>query len=226
MSDQASQHEKTEKASPYKVREAKKQGRVAKSSDIQHLAALSTLLVFTVCYVSDTPERLAALCRSILISAGHFEFNPLAINLWLNELYLEVFLIAAPLFASLMIVGIIINILQTGPVLSFSLLKPNLKRINPIEGAKRFFSLKLIFEFVKVVLKVIILSGVVYWVITREQQNLFILGHTSVNSLASHWLGLFFQTPCSHALHACSHLIARSSLYAMGLYAPNAHDKT
>ncbi len=55
--------------------------------------------------------------------------------------------------------------MQTKFLLSFKPLKMDLKRINPIEGFKRFFSMRSLFELLKSILKMVIVGFVAYSVI-------------------------------------------------------------
>ncbi len=45
------------------------------------------------------------------------------------------------------------NVLQTGPVFSFSVLQPKFGRLNPVAGLKRLFNKKMLFEALKSLLK-------------------------------------------------------------------------
>jgi len=74
-------------------------------------------------------------------------------------------LVLVVLFFSIAISAVVIGAIQTRFLLSFKPLKFDLKRINPIEGFKRMFSLRSLFELLKSVLKMIIVGYVAYSVI-------------------------------------------------------------
>ena len=61
--------------------------------------------------------------------------------------------IILPFAVIAMALGIVINLVQTGFMLTGEPLKPDLKKINPIEGFKNIFSKKVIFNLLKNVLK-------------------------------------------------------------------------
>ena len=54
---------------------------------------------------------------------------------------------------------------QTGPIFSFFPLKPDLKKLNPTEGFKRVFSLKILFEGIKSSFKILALALTLYLVL-------------------------------------------------------------
>lgn len=74
-------------------------------------------------------------------------------------------LVLVVLFFSIAISAIVIGAIQTRFLFSFKPLKFDLKRINPVEGFKRMFSLRSLFELLKSVLKMIIVGYVAYSVI-------------------------------------------------------------
>jgi flagellar biosynthetic protein FlhB len=63
------------------------------------------------------------------------------------------------------------ELVQTGFVYSTEPLKPNFSRLNPANGLKRLFSLRLLLETTKNVLKLIFYSCVGYWVIRGVLQS-------------------------------------------------------
>jgi len=63
-----------------------------------------------------------------------------------------------------MIVGIAFNYVQVGFLLTMEPIKPELKKLNPLEKAKQMFSMKNIVEFLKNAAKVIIIAVLIYFV--------------------------------------------------------------
>ncbi|WP_038909713.1 EscU/YscU/HrcU family type III secretion system export apparatus switch protein, partial [Yersinia pestis] len=58
------------------------------------------------------------------------------------------------------------HVVQYGFLISGEAIKPDIKKINPIEGAKRIFSIKSLVEFLKSILKVVLLS-ILIWIIIK-----------------------------------------------------------
>lgn len=160
--------EKTEKATPKKVSDERKKGQVAKSQELP--AALILTLVFA----------------SFMMLGGYYEthFMRLFTNLfenWLTleltagnlgdffvSIMLEIIILLAPIFAIVMLVGVIGNVVQFGFLLTGEPLQPKLSKLNPIEGFKRIFSMRSLVEFAKSLLKVTIIGMMVYSIISAE----------------------------------------------------------
>lgn len=150
MSDK---HSKTEEASPKRIRDARKKGQIPRSNEL--IPAIS-LLVFAM---------MAGLLGNYLFN-NSFSFlkNSLSLNyskevnidyimtLFINN-FLRASLLILPFAAISIALGIIINLVQTGFMITSEPLKPDLKKINPIEGFKNIFSKKVLFNLLKNVLK-------------------------------------------------------------------------
>jgi flagellar biosynthetic protein FlhB len=84
----------------------------------------------------------------------------------LGELYKDTLLfllpLLLPLFLVAMIAGALLNVIQTGPLLVFSKLKPDFKKISLIQGFKRIFSSRTLVELGKSVIKLAIIGGLIY----------------------------------------------------------------
>ena len=61
--------------------------------------------------------------------------------------------------------AIIVEVVQTGFIASFEPMSPKFSKLNPIEGMKKFFTLKQYVELVKSVLKMIIVVALIYSVV-------------------------------------------------------------
>lgn len=159
---------RTEEATPKKIRDAKKKGQVAKSGDLN--AAVS-LFVFTI--------MMYFLGRYLLTNTMIFLENSLNIDfstvitagsagkILLNALmYFAILLF--PFAAIAIITGIIINLIQTRFIFTVEPLKPDFKKLNPIEGFKNLVSAKSIFDLAKNLLKLIIVLFITYRIVSVE----------------------------------------------------------
>ncbi|MEE8058580.1 MAG: flagellar biosynthesis protein FlhB [Pseudomonadales bacterium] len=160
------EQDRTEPASPFKLREARKRGQVAKSLEINSLFLLSVALLVTYFMGEQFITQQLALSRELFSGAGRIELDgKTALSLFE---YTVSFLAHSlwPFIAAIMLTGILANMFQTGPIFSFFPIKPDMSRLNPVNGLKRIFSKKLLFESVKTVLKMAILGTVIYFAIT------------------------------------------------------------
>ena len=74
----------------------------------------------------------------------------------------DIFKIIWPVLLLAMILGVLVNVAQTGIKLTGKTLMPKFSRINPIEGIKRIVSTRSLMELFKALLKVACLATLVY----------------------------------------------------------------
>ena len=100
----------------------------------------------------------------------------------------DVLLIIGAFVVFSMVAGVMIGALQTRFLFAPKALKPDLNRINPIEGFKRLFSLRSLVELLKSVLKVAIVGIVVYQVLKNRWDEMILLTEMNVNdAFANFW---------------------------------------
>ena len=151
--------EKTEQPTPKRLRDSRKKGQVAKSQDVTTAALMAA--TFAALGIS-WPWMLHELEQLILLPtafyAQPFDAAPRQV---LPAVLAKVLLLSAPVVAAGFVAGIAGSYFQVGPLLSFDPVKPELKKLNPIEKAKQIFSVKNAVEFLKSVIKVIVIGLVV-----------------------------------------------------------------
>jgi flagellar biosynthetic protein FlhB len=157
----------TEQATPYKLQEARKRGSVARSTDFSAAVVLAALVAALYSQVGSMMPALVQLQRSALAKASGGQWHPDAAAAWLGQWLAAGLLVIAPVLGTLMIVAVAVNILQTGPILSFHPLKPDLDRLNPVAGFKRIASLRTAVEALKSVFKLVLLVFTA-WILLRD----------------------------------------------------------
>lgn len=157
--------DKSEPASPFKLKEAKKKGQVAKSLEVNSFFAIAGFML--VMYMSGTELIYSDLFvnKNIFEHAHTVNFEPSRLIDWAGGVMRSLFHVFAPLIGVLLLVAVVANLVQVGPVFSPHPLKPDLNRINPVSGFKRLFSIKLLFEAVKSIIKLSLFGGILYFAI-------------------------------------------------------------
>jgi flagellar biosynthetic protein FlhB len=157
--NQEQEHDRTEPASQYKLDEARKRGEVSKSPDVNSMAMVVGMLLAFAIWADDAWHRLALLWIELLQGAAVDPATALP-GVALVGLIIDALTIAlAPIMAVAVILAILGNLLQTGPILSAVPVKPRFDRLNPINGFKRVFNKRMLFEAFKSVLKFALLGG-------------------------------------------------------------------
>lgn len=175
MAEQQTEQDRTEPATPTKLREAKRRGQVSKSLEINSLFILSLGIALFYLIGEDIVNQQLALSRELLSNAGSISLDPAQTLALFEYTFHWVASIFWPVIAVLIIGAVLMNIFQTGPVFSFYPLKPDTSRINPVNGFKRLFSIRLLYESVKTLIKLLLFAGVLYLAITSLVPSLISL---------------------------------------------------
>ena len=163
MADES--EEKNLPASQKKLNDARKKGQTSNSKDF---VSGFTLLAAVLYLLNQWPmmrDRLVGLIDIVSSSAD----RPFA-ETWPRAVYgmLDVLVMTTvPLLALVFGVAVVMGMAATGgPVFSFESVKLQFDHISPMKGAKRIFSSKNVMEFVKSLVKVVVV-GVAFWVVLR-----------------------------------------------------------
>lgn len=166
MAENENGEEKTEKATPKRLREARKKGQVAKSNDIVSVAFLlgtfSILKLFAknaYATIADCLEWWLNICGSGLGNNGTIDSDILSKTVYMSMARTVVFA-AGPV----MLCGILLTVISTGVQTKFLVsaesIKPKFSKLNPLQGIKKMFSVKALFELGKSLLKFIAIGAV------------------------------------------------------------------
>ncbi len=165
MAEQQTEQDRTEPATPTKLREARKRGQVSKSLEVNSLFMLTAGVALSYLLGRGMVAQQLALSHELLSNAHQVLLDP-GQTLALFEFTVKQMMgIFWPAMAALVVVAIMMNMAQTGPVFSFFPLKPDINRINPVNGFKRLFSSRLLYESFKTFIKLALMAGVLYFAI-------------------------------------------------------------
>lgn len=155
--------EKTEQPTPKKIRDARKKGQVAKSTEITSGLQLAAVLGY---FLLEGPHLLQAF--ETLINTALEVINQ-AVGPASDRIITTFFGLALRFLGGmgmLVIAVTVISILsQIGPLLALEAMKPSLEKINPLNNAKQMFSMRSLFELTKSIFKVLVLLLICYYLI-------------------------------------------------------------
>jgi flagellar biosynthetic protein FlhB len=165
----ANDSDKTEEATPKRKQEARKKGQIPKSAELNSVIVLLGLFVLLNCLGGWIFSQLIQYLQAALV--------PRQLNQVLTERVLarQVFnhtlfwgKLFAPLGVGAMLIGVVINLVQVGPLFTIEPLKPNFGRINPISGWKRLLSPQSLVELAKSIGKLTIILFFAYGTIKNR----------------------------------------------------------
>lgn len=165
MAAEQQDQDRSEAATPFKLQEARKRGSVAKSVDTSALLVLATAAFVLHFSASGIVDRQLGMYAGLLSGAHGMSFALDDIPVYLVRILSECLLTLLPLLLPVVGIALLGNFVQTGPVFSFFPLKPDLDRINPVSGFRRLFSMRLLVEGVKTVIKCALFAAVLYAVV-------------------------------------------------------------
>ena len=119
MAEQQSDQDKTEKATPYKLRDAKKRGQVSKSLEMNSLLLLSIGFLLMYMLGAGSIVELVKLCSVIFSHSHDIVFEPEYLFSFVGAITQQVLHIFWPFMMAILVVAIAANMTQTGPVFSF-----------------------------------------------------------------------------------------------------------
>jgi flagellar biosynthesis protein FlhB len=154
-------NDRTEKATPKRLKEARKKGQIAKSPEVSGaavlMAGLAGIMFLGPKIVSGTAGTMRA---AFALIARPQEVSSAAGLHGLLEIGLKtVESTVAPIFGICVACGIIANVAQTRGRVTPGALKPDFGRLNPVTGFKRVFGKRVGFELAKVLAKVGVVGG-------------------------------------------------------------------
>lgn len=170
--------DKTEKATPKKLRDARKEGRVARSADLINglmLLVLFITLKFFGSFMSGRFENsfFKFYNKTPGFAAEVFDVNK-AIMLG-REMVFDIIIISLPIMLAGFLISLFMNLAQVGLKFTGKPLKPKLNRIDPISGTKRLFSKDKLVELIKAVAKVLAIAVVSYNVLKDKWKFILLL---------------------------------------------------
>ncbi|PPB74166.1 flagellar biosynthesis protein FlhB [Campylobacter hyointestinalis] len=158
----ADDQEKTEEPTSKKLEDARQKGNVPKSQDASGFVTLLVGIIALVLLLSFMGERLIKLYIYYQNLIGIELTKELFFKIVIHTM-LQVILIILPVAVSIMIAGILSNVMQFGFLFTTEPLTPNFGKINPIKGLANLFSLKKLIDSIKIILKVSAVFGVAFY---------------------------------------------------------------
>jgi type III secretion protein U len=145
--------EKTEKATPKKLRDARKKGQVAKSQDFPSALTFIVAIALTLYMGGFLYKYIVGYMIEIFMKAPHASIGTAA-PYFLKKMINVVLITTLPIAGIVSVVGVLVGFMVVGPTFSVEVFKPNVKKFNPVENIKQKFKMKTLVELFKSVFKI------------------------------------------------------------------------
>ncbi len=150
--------EKTEEATPEKLRKAQEEGQVPKSQDFVGALGFAVGFMSLAGLVSYIATELTDFTRAALEAAVRDPSEASLVKVLKDSVWV-ILKLSLPVAMATFVIGIFSNVLQTGFFLAFKVLIPKLDKVNPVNGLKGMFKVKKFIELFKNMLKM----GIAAW---------------------------------------------------------------
>jgi flagellar biosynthesis protein FlhB len=165
------EQDRSEEPTSFKLDRARREGTVARGADLGFLTGLSAFFVYVLICGADFGQAAEQALRRALIGGpaladGSDNVLPAA-----TMLFSSIFQPLAIMAGAIFVVVLLFELVQTGVVFSSKPLKPDFSRLNPATGFKRLFTMRLLIETGKNVLKLGIYTAVGYFVVHDALQS-------------------------------------------------------
>lgn len=185
MSDKPNRDEKIHDPSPSRLRKAKEDGNVSKSKE---LVSVGILLAGGAALVGGAPFAFASLqelSARLFLGAATSPLSVDAMPALFARVGLPVLGFLLPFFLVVMTAGAAASVAQTGWNVTAKPLAPKFNRVSPLEGGKRLFSTKGLFEAGKALAKVAVVGPIAYAVLKERADEMLGLAGLPVDAIVA-----------------------------------------
>lgn len=171
--------EKTEPATSKKLNDVRKEGQVAKSKEIIMAVTLMALFIIIKVYVGNMGEKFISSFKEfynsfeIIVNSSSEGLSMKLAAESVKNIFVDTLNIVLPIFLVAVVIAVLGNTLQQRWMVTSKPLAPKFSKLNPINGFKRLFSFKQLFELIKSVAMMLVIAYVVYTTV-KDKMNLLL----------------------------------------------------
>src|SRR5262245_6337376 len=163
MSSNEDAGQKTEEPTPKRLRDARRDGDVAKSRDLGQTVSTLVWIALLAGLSGFFAKRIGTLLE---FAWTELDLSSPTAMADVGAAAIKTFLLLTVLPLGIVsVIGVFAEFLQVGPVFSFKRIAPQGSRLSPGEGFKRVFSMDNIFEMAKSLFKTALLGSLVFFIL-------------------------------------------------------------
>jgi len=157
--------EKTEEATPKRMRDARKKGQVARSRDLNTIVILIAAFALIALMRGYMGDQFRSMLQSSFETAISKDITNELLFLAMRQTFMSYIKIILPFLGFIALIALAVGFLQTGPIFSGEPLKPQTRRMNIIENFKNMFKFTTFVELLKNIAKMVVIFWIAYLVI-------------------------------------------------------------
>jgi len=160
LADDTDDAQKTEDPTAKKLEDAFKKGQVPKSQEVGHWFMTIGITLVVMIFIAGLGNGLTYDLLKFIEQPHAISTDSFHLGLIFGELGWAIVWVIAPALGTLMIAGLLGNLVQHRPVFSAERIKPKLEKLSILKGAKRMFSAKSLVEFAKGIFKITLVGSI------------------------------------------------------------------
>lgn len=159
--------EKTEEPTAKRKTDARKEGQVAKSKEVSNCVMLFALFLILKIWVGNLGNGILELFSGVynkIPELSDFYVGDEGVGVWilLKQTLTQYLLIMLPIFFVAVFLAFVTDLLQVKWKPTRKPLQPKFNKLNPAKGIKKLFSKSSLVELAKSILKILMISYIVY----------------------------------------------------------------
>lgn len=159
--------EKTEKATPKKLKDAAKKGQVAKAQDLPAAFTFIASVAVILALSNMLYHQMADFMVLTFTAVTNPDLSTTILGLFYQSIQV-IFMASMPTLLLVSLLGVTVTFLAVGPVFAPEVFKFDIKKFNPVDNLKAKFKLKTLVELIKSLLKIGIAAYLIYLVMAKS----------------------------------------------------------
>lgn len=186
-------HDRTEEPTPKRLEEARREGRVPRSRELTAAAVMVSAGMVLMLSGDSIGAQLGELMRAALSISPELAMDQTALPRRLGQMSGAALLAIAPVLLVTLVAALGAPLVIGGWAPSAKPLTPDLKRLSPLQGFKRMFSLRSLVELGKSLAKFAVVGAVGALVLWLNAERLIALGTEPIHAAIAHAISMVGQ---------------------------------
>jgi flagellar biosynthesis protein FlhB len=175
MADEQDNAEKTEDPTQKRLDEALKRGDVVKSQEVNTWFVIAGAALVMSVFSGGMSGHIATTMRGLIANSSQIRVDGPALPGLFQKISVELLAAVAVPFLLLMLAALAGNLIQHKMVWSFEVLAPKLSKVSPGAGLKRLFSAQALVNFLKGIVKLLVVGTVLTALMWPERARIMAL---------------------------------------------------
>ncbi len=193
MAENEDGQEKSEQPSGKRLEDAREEGNVARSVELNSVAVIvATLIVFKM-FSGFFGRTLGGYIRFMYSESSIYEVTIKSMSLILAKTLQTFALVVGPIILGALFLAVVSNLAQVGFMVSPKALMPKFDKLNVLKGLKQLVSSKALVELVKGILKIFLIGFIGYSVVTSHFATYTVLPHHTIAEITGFLADLLYE---------------------------------